>query len=81
MNYASAPIAADLGLNESLTDAMRRAAVALQAALARRKARRAEIRSVRHDYERMLGNEDMLRDAGVSREEVYRALAGCGRNG
>jgi uncharacterized protein YjiS (DUF1127 family) len=40
---------------------------ALLAAEARAKARR--------DYRRMLGSDELLRDVGVSREEVRRAMA------
>ncbi|MFO1210493.1 MAG: hypothetical protein U1E40_14945 [Amaricoccus sp.] len=70
MNYAAAPIAADLGIRESLKDVMHRAAAALHAAIERRRARR--------DYRRMLESNDTLRDVGITREQVRQALRECG---
>ena len=69
MNYAAAPIAADLGIREPLMAALRRAAAALYAAIKRANARKA--------YREMLQSDELLRDVGVTREQVRRALTEC----
>ena len=48
---------------------MGRAAAAFHAAIERHRARR--------DYRRVLACEETMRDVGVSREQVRRALAEC----
>ena len=47
---------------------MARVTAAIAGAMARAKAR--------HDYRRIVDNEDILRDVGVSRDDVRRALDG-----
>jgi len=47
---------------------MARVTAAIADAMARAKAR--------HDYRRIVDNEDILRDVGVSRDDVRRALDG-----
>ena len=69
MNYATAPIAADLGIGEPLMATIRRAAAALRAAIHRANERKC--------YRKMLQDDDLLRDIGVTREHVRRALAAC----
>jgi uncharacterized protein YjiS (DUF1127 family) len=69
MNYDTAPIAADFGIRDPLMATIRRAAAALWAAIDRANQRKC--------YRRMLENEDLLRDIGVTREQVRRAFAEC----
>ena len=69
MTYATAPIAADLGIREPLMSAARRAVAAIRAATARAKQK---------GYRLMLiGDDDYLPDIGVTRDQVRRALADC----
>jgi uncharacterized protein YjiS (DUF1127 family) len=69
MNYATAPIAADLGIGDPLMATLHRAVAALRAAIDRANERKC--------YRRILQDEDLLRDIGVTREQVRRALAEC----
>jgi uncharacterized protein YjiS (DUF1127 family) len=69
MYYDTAPIVADLGIHDPLMATIRRAAAALRAAIGRANERKC--------YRRMLENEELLRDIGVTREQVRRALAEC----
>jgi uncharacterized protein YjiS (DUF1127 family) len=69
MNYATAPIAADFGIREPLMVTIRRAAAALRAAIDRANKRKC--------YRKILQDDDLLRDIGVTREQVRRALAEC----
>ena len=69
MNYATTPIAASLGIREPLMAALRRAAAALYAAITRANARKA--------CHKMLQSDELLRDIGVTREQVRRALTEC----
>ena len=68
MNYATTPIAANLGIRD-LMAALRRAAAALYAAITRANARKA--------CRKMLQSDELLRDIGVTREQVRRALTEC----
>jgi uncharacterized protein YjiS (DUF1127 family) len=69
MNYAATPIAADFGIREPLMSNLRRAAAALWAAIDRANRRKC--------HRRMLENEDLLRDLGLTREQVRQAFAEC----
>lgn len=69
MTYANTPIAADFGIREPLTATLRRAAAALWAAIDRANRRKC--------YRRMIENEDLLRDLGVTREQIRQAFAEC----
>jgi hypothetical protein len=51
-------------------DIVSRVAAAVAAAMARAKARQ--------DYRRLLDNDELMRDAGIRREDVRRALAELG---
>ena len=69
MNYATAPVATDLGIREPLMAAIRGAAAANRAAKARA--------NERMGYRMMLEDDHLLRDIGVTCGQVRRALAGC----
>ena len=64
---ANAPVAADFDLRELVVAAIRRAAAGLRAS-----ARRADERKC---YRTMLHREELLRDTGITREQVRQALA------
>lgn len=60
----------DLGIREAIAASARRAAAAIRAAVARRRARR--------DYRRLLDGEDhVLKDVGLSRTDLHAALREC----
>ena len=69
MTYASAnaPVAADFDVRELVIAAIRRAAAAVRAA-----ARRADERKC---YRTMLQHDELLRDTGITREQLRQALA------
>ena len=67
---ATTPITADLGIGRAFPIVASLAATAVHASLARGEARKG--------YRMMLESDDPVRDFGVSREEVRKALNGCG---
>jgi uncharacterized protein YjiS (DUF1127 family) len=70
MFYATAPVPTDLDIHEPVMRAIRGAAAALCAAIARAHARRC--------YRQLLDrDDDLLRDVGIDREQVRKALADC----
>ena len=69
MTYATAPVAADLGIREPFMAAVRRAVATIHTAAARANERRG--------YRLMLQNDKVLRDIGMTREQVLHALAEC----
>jgi uncharacterized protein YjiS (DUF1127 family) len=69
MNYATAPIAADFGIRRPLMASIRRAAAAVWAAIDRANERKC--------YCKMLEDDELLRDIGITREQIRQALAEC----
>ena len=70
MFHATAPVPTDLDIHEPVMRAIRGAAAALCAAIARAHARKS--------YQQLLDRDDaFLRDMGVDRAQVRKALADC----
>ena len=68
--FSNAPSAAHSGIRESFSAVVARVVSTVGASMARRRARKS--------YHAMLQDDELLRDVGISREDVKRALAECG---
>jgi uncharacterized protein YjiS (DUF1127 family) len=70
MFFATAAVPTDLDIHEPVMNAIRAAAAALRAAVARAHERRG--------YRQLLARDEAcLQDVGVTREQVRKALADC----
>jgi len=69
MPYGTASLVADLGAYQSVSNLVERIAASLHAAAERSEKRR--------DYRKLLRDERLLDDLGLTRKQVRQAIADC----